>query len=366
MENRKLKKIIAIILIILAFLLSTIIISSSIINSFHMIDNEHTPMISYETYSLSTNQNYTPTSGDSYAVSYEQKNSIPENSFNSNDTSIIESSINPPSSSHIISSSSIESSKNSSSSSQKQSVSSSASYKASSRAESKAQSSKSEETTQQIEQQIEQQISVHQHNYAERVIAPNCTSKGYTLHICDCGNSYADNYKKALGHQWSEWETIAEATVTSKGLQQRICQRCSAKDYKYLEKIEIKNSPNSDFAEEVIKLINEERKKNGVTLLKIDHTLMNNAYTRSTELETSFSHKRPNGEPGYTFVLDLDYSIVGENIAAGQTTPEEVVNAWMNSPGHRSNILNPEFTHTGVGCYIASDGWVYWTQLFGG
>lgn len=362
MEHRKLKKIIAIILVILAFLLSTIIISSSIINSFHMIDNEHTPMISYETYSLSTNQNYTPTSGDSYAVSSEQKPSIPENSFNSNNSSIIESSINHSVSSPISSSSSIESSKNSSSSSSKQSASSSASYVTSSKAESKAQNSKREETT----QQIEQQIPVHQHSYTERVIAPNCTSKGYTLHSCDCGNSYADNYKKALGHQWGEWETIAEATVTSKGFQQRICLRCSAKDYRYLEKIEIKNSPNSDFAEEVIKLINEERKKNGVTPLKIDRTLMNNAYTRSTELETNFSHKRPNGEPGYTFVLDLDYSIVGENIAAGQNTPQEVVEAWMNSSGHRSNILNPEFTHTGVGCYIASDGWVYWTQLFGG
>lgn len=362
MEHRKLKKIIAIILIILAFLLSTIIISSSIINSFHLIDNEHTPMISYETYSLSTNRNYTPTSGDSYTVDSKQNSSASENVFNPNDGSILESSINNSVSSPISSSSNIESSKKIGNSSNKQSVSSSENYVASSKADSKTQNSEKEETT----QQIAQRTSTHQHSYVERIISPNCTSKGYTLHSCDCGNSYADNYKKALGHQWGEWETISEATVTSKGFQQRICLRCSAKDYKYIEKLEIKNSPNSDFAEEVVKLINEERKKNGVTPLKINHTLMNNAYTRSAELETNFSHKRPNGDPGYTFVLNLDYSIVGENIAAGQNTPKEVVEAWMNSSGHRANILNPEFTHTGVGCYIASDGWVYWTQLFGG
>ena len=87
MEHRKLKKIIAIILILLAFLLSTIIISSSIINSFHLIDNEHTPMISYETYSLSTNRNYTPTSGDSYTVDSKQNSSASENVFNPNSNS---------------------------------------------------------------------------------------------------------------------------------------------------------------------------------------------------------------------------------------------------------------------------------------
>lgn len=361
MKIRKTKEILAIILIAVAFLLATIIITNSITNSFNLVEDEHPSMMSYETYTTADNITYTHTSEDSYTVS--SKQNMSNNSINSsNNNSIIESSINNSATSLLSQSTTSTNSSSSTQSCKNESVSSSTSYKASSKKETEISKTKNEETT----RQVEEQIPIHEHNYMERVISPNCTSKGYTLHSCDCGKSYADNYKNALGHKWGDWETISEATITSKGLQQRICQRCSAKDYRYIEKIKVNNSPNSKFSEEVVRLINEERKKNGVSPLKIDYTLMNNAYTRSTELETNFGHKRPNGEPGYTFVLDLDYSIVGENIAAGQNTPQEVVNAWMNSTGHRSNILNSEFTNTGVGCYMASDGWVYWSQLFGG
>lgn len=369
MENSRLRKIIAIILVILAFLLAALIIANSIIQSFHLADNEPTPIMSYETYTLSAGQTYTPASGDSYTVNSNQESIANGSSLTSNSTSLIESSINgsvsSPLSSAAVSEASKEQSRSSSavhsSSSKNEDISSSASY--SSKTESKA-SSRHEETTQQT--QPEQQTPVHQHSYNERVIAPSCVSRGYTLHTCECGNSYADNYKKALGHSWSAWETISEATVMSKGLQQRTCSRCSAKDYRYIEQLTVNNSPNSDFAEEVVRLINEERKKNGVKPLAIDNTLMDSAYTRSTELKTSFNHKRPNGNQGYTMALELGYSTVGENIAAGQPSPEEVVSAWMSSAGHRSNILNPDFTDTGVGCYISDDGWIYWAQLFGG
>ena len=57
----------------------------------------------------------------------------------------------------------------------------------------------------------------------------------------------------------------------------------------------------------------------------------------------------------------ISYKSAGENIAMGQTTPEQVVQAWMNSPGHRENIMNSSFTHIGVG-YVASGN--YWTQMF--
>lgn len=364
MEKSRIKKIIAIALVIIAFLLATIIITNSIIQSFHLVDDKYTPIMSYEAYTLSTEQKYTPISGGSYNTSSNQSSVTSNNSISSNDNSLLESSTNNLASSFLSSAVSNNSSKEniSSSSSANESVSSSASYSAASKLESKAQNSKSEETT----QQNEQQISVHEHKYSERVVSPSCTSKGYTFHSCECGKAYADNYKDALGHQWGDWETLSEATITSKGLQQRICSRCSAKDYKYTEKLTVDNSPNSEFAEEVVRLINEERKKNGLEPLTIDQTLMNNAYTRSTELETNFGHKRPNGEKGYMFALELGYSTVGENIAAGQNTPEEVVSAWMSSSGHRSNILNSDFTHTGVGCYMADDGWIYWAQLFGG
>jgi len=60
----------------------------------------------------------------------------------------------------------------------------------------------------------------------------------------------------------------------------------------------------------------------------------------------------------------LRYSAAGENIAMGQRTPQEVVNAWMSSPGHRSNILSPAYTQIGVGLAKKSNGVCYWTQMF--
>ncbi len=59
----------------------------------------------------------------------------------------------------------------------------------------------------------------------------------------------------------------------------------------------------------------------------------------------------------------IDYRTAGENIAMGQTTPEQVMNGWMNSDGHRKNILSSNFTHIGVG-YVESNGQTYWTQMF--
>jgi len=63
----------------------------------------------------------------------------------------------------------------------------------------------------------------------------------------------------------------------------------------------------------------------------------------------------------------ITFQIAGENIAGGQRTPEDVVRAWMNSPGHRANILNPRFTHLGSGYFTGSNGFGhYWTQMFVG
>ena len=60
----------------------------------------------------------------------------------------------------------------------------------------------------------------------------------------------------------------------------------------------------------------------------------------------------------------VSYRTAGENIAKGQKTPEEVMNAWMNSPGHRANILNPDFTKLGLGVAKDSNGTLYWSQMF--
>ncbi|WP_411335246.1 CAP domain-containing protein [Ruminococcus gauvreauii] len=120
------------------------------------------------------------------------------------------------------------------------------------------------------------------------------------------------------------------------------------------------------FAEQVVDLVNAERAKAGLNALAIDESIASAALVRAKETETSFSHTRPDGRTFSSVLTDMGISFrgAGENIAWGQRTPEEVMNGWMNSDGHRANILNAKFTKIGVGYYQNSAGTNYWTQLF--
>jgi len=111
---------------------------------------------------------------------------------------------------------------------------------------------------------------------------------------------------------------------------------------------------------EVLKLVNAERTNNGLAPLTLDSELVSAADIRSKELNILFSHTRPDGRD-YTTVLS---KATGENIAKGQTTPAQVMNSWMNSAGHKANILNPNYKSIGIGYYKANDGTTYWVQLF--
>lgn len=120
------------------------------------------------------------------------------------------------------------------------------------------------------------------------------------------------------------------------------------------------------YAEQVVKLVNEERAKYGLSPLTIDKSVESAALVRSKEIEKSFSHTRPNGSSFSTVLKEqgVNFMGAGENIAWGQKSPEEVMQGWMNSEGHRANILNAKFTKIGVGYYQNSNGTNYWTQLF--
>lgn len=122
---------------------------------------------------------------------------------------------------------------------------------------------------------------------------------------------------------------------------------------------------NSSFANQVLQLVNVERSKAGLSKLTMDTTLSAAAQKRAVEIETSFSHTRPNGTKFSTVLAEygISYRTSGENLAYGQRSPEEVVNGWMNSPGHRANILNGNFNKIGIGVH-SSNGTIYWSQLF--
>lgn len=121
----------------------------------------------------------------------------------------------------------------------------------------------------------------------------------------------------------------------------------------------------SDFERQVVELTNAERAKAGIAPLEIYGPLMNVAEAKSQDMANLgyFSHTSPTyGSPfDQIKAAGIQYRAAGENIAQGQRTPEQVVNAWMNSPGHRANILNASYTHIGVG--FVENGY-YWTQQF--
>lgn len=123
---------------------------------------------------------------------------------------------------------------------------------------------------------------------------------------------------------------------------------------------------NGSYVNQVVALVNAERAKAGLSPLTQTAELSGAAATRAEETSRSFSHTRPDGSSFSTVLSQngISYRGSGENIAYGQRTPEQVMEGWMNSQGHRANILNSRYTAIGVGYYQDSNGTPYWTQLF--
>lgn len=119
---------------------------------------------------------------------------------------------------------------------------------------------------------------------------------------------------------------------------------------------------------EVVKLVNAERAKAGLQPLKENWELSRVARYKSQDMidKNYFSHTSPTYGSPFQMMKDfgISYQAAGENIAAGQRTPSEVVQAWMNSEGHRKNILSPSYTEIGVGYVKGGSYGHYWTQMF--
>ena len=124
----------------------------------------------------------------------------------------------------------------------------------------------------------------------------------------------------------------------------------------------------NEFSAEVLRLVNKERAKVGLAPLAFAKDLTASAYVRAMELPIKFSHTRPNGSKCFTAMPQSRGHILGENLAGGQTTPKQVVKAWMDSQSHRENILNPNFTELGVVYYYQAGTKYkhYWVQHFRG
>ena len=131
------------------------------------------------------------------------------------------------------------------------------------------------------------------------------------------------------------------------------------------------NVPNLEaYRKEVLRLVNEEREKAGVGALEMDDVkLLDAAQVRAKELTVSFEHTRPDGTHCSTAYKEQGgtKTYIGENIAEGYTSPEKVMAGWMNSEGHRWNILHEKYKKIGIGYYYDKNDTVYkhyWVQMF--
>ena len=124
----------------------------------------------------------------------------------------------------------------------------------------------------------------------------------------------------------------------------------------------------SSMALEVLNLVNVERKKQGLNPLILSHTLngIANEKAKDMAVKNYFSHQSPTYGSPFEMLqrFGVTYSSAGENIAGGQKTAQAVMTDWMNSSGHRANILNKNYTELGVGYYQDGSYGTYWVQLF--
>lgn len=121
-------------------------------------------------------------------------------------------------------------------------------------------------------------------------------------------------------------------------------------------------------AQEVLNLVNQERSKQGLKPLTLSEKLTSIANTKAQDMaqKNYFSHTSPTYGSPFEMLkqFGVSYSYAGENIAAGQRSAEQVMNDWMNSSGHRANILNPNYTQLGVGYTKGGNYGTEWVQLF--
>lgn len=190
-------------------------------------------------------------------------------------------------------------------------------------------------------------------------------------------------------HTFGNWVIIKQPTTSEEGLMMRTCRGCGAVEYKTIDKLSGGgtsggssggNSGGSssdgsgssgdyyDMQREVLEIVNKRRSENGLPSLSYSTEAQSAADLRAKEISTYFSHTRPDGRSCFTVFNDLGIPLfmAAENIAYGYRTPEEVMKGWMNSEGHRENILRSTVKGLAVGIYPYGNGTYYWVQVFTG
>ena len=164
-------------------------------------------------------------------------------------------------------------------------------------------------------------------------------------------------------------QTLLERDFTHAGIAQAVNSRSGDVYWTALWATPLTAADLARTAAEVVALTNTERARAGLPALAVDPLLTAAAQAHSTDMvaRAFYSHTSPDGSQPWdrAAAAGSRRRTIGENIACGQRSAAEVVEGWMNSPGHRANILKPDFTHIGIGFAGGGQNGTYWTQLFG-
>lgn len=251
--------------------------------------------------------------------------------------------------------------------------------------------------------------TTHFHAYRTAVAQPTCTERGYKLSVCsDCGDRQIEYTADALGHdfgayvvtkeaacgidgvetrtcarcglaetrtipkqnhQMTEFTVTKAATPTAKGEKMRYCTLCGMKETEEIPKVRPYESKEA--AQELLRLINAERAKAGVGALTFNNACYPCAQIRAHEIVTNYSHTRPNGKQFYTVIDENGQDRAGgcaENLYnpyGDDVPPADANTAFMNSEGHRINMLNPLYKSASI-CVLYTEERTYFVELFFG
>lgn len=205
--------------------------------------------------------------------------------------------------------------------------------------------------------------STYNYNYANRNFYGFSNYQGFTRHM------YLTN--QAQPQFTYQMPTIRRQVVPQQPAKQQPTQQ--AIPQQPVAQQPAKQTPIADASvpseiQQVLDLVNQERAKAGVSPLKLSTSLDSMAKVKAEDMRDNnyFSHTSPSYGSPFDMMkkFGISFSTAGENIAAGQQSASDVMNSWMNSPGHRQNILNPSYTEIGIGVAKGGSYGTYWVQDF--
>ena len=181
-------------------------------------------------------------------------------------------------------------------------------------------------------------------------------------------NTYIDKDNEIVNSNL-EKEEVTDIEEKISDTDNKEYKEISKDDINEYDSITINNIQNentyTDLINEVYEITNNYRSLVGVSSLTLDSSLVEAASIRAKELSDSFSHTRPNGSSCFTVLseLGISYGTAGENIAAGYSSSQSVMEGWRSSSGHYQNIISSKFKKIGIGVNIVNNQY-YWVQIF--